>query len=208
MGEARDPNADEARSLELLARAIETSPHNLVSRRARAELTTRHLPECWSFACLLPERSPVLDLGSGGGLPGLVIAIARPDLQVHLLEATAKKVAFLRETAAALDLEVQVHHGRAEELTRGALRRAFPTVTARAVAPLARLVAWAEPYLGPDGALLAIKGARWSQEVAAAAPALDRLALQVMADPEHDPPFGPTDGDPHRPRVVMIGRRS
>lgn len=208
MGDPRDPTAAEARSLQLLAQAIETSPHNLVSRRARAELSSRHLPECWSFAGLLPERSPVLDLGSGGGLPGLVIAIARPDLRVHLLESTAKKVVFLRETAAALGVHIRVHHGRAEELARGSLRRAFPTITARAVAPLERLVVWAEPYLGPDGSLLAIKGERWSQEVVAAEPALDRLGLEIAADPERDPQLGPTAADPHRPRVVMIGRRS
>ena len=208
MADALDLREDDARRLELLADAIRTSPHNLVSRRARDELTTRHLPECQSFARMLPGDARVLDLGSGGGLPGLVVAIVRPDLQVHLLEATAKKVTFLRETAALLDVEVQVHHGRAEDLARGPLRHAFDAVTARAVAPLERLVAWAEPYLGPDGVLLAIKGARWADEVVAAEAALHRHGLEVLGDPERDPQLGPTAADPHRPQVVMLARRS
>ncbi len=189
-----------------LGEAIRTSPHNLVSKRAREELATRHIPECVAFARGLPESSPVLDLGSGGGLPGLVIAVVRPDLQVHLLEATAKKAAFLRSTAVDLALEVTVHHGRAEALADGALRRRFPVVTARAVAPLQRLVVWAEPFLADEGQLHAIKGERWRDEVADAGSELDRLGLAVKQRPPDDPPGDPSEPFPSAPRVVTISR--
>ena len=199
--------SDQAERLHVLASAIAASPHNLVSARAKDELETRHIPECRSFAHLLGDQGPVLDLGSGGGLPGLVIAIVRPDLEVHLLEATSKKAAFLEEAAQALGVSVQVHRGRAEELARGPLLGSFEIVTARAVAPLERLVGWAAPYLAPSGRLYAIKGQRWEQEVEAAGPALARARLEVVGDPQH-PLLSPDETDPHRPRVVMIARRS
>lgn len=202
--------ADEPQRQQLdgLVTAIATSPHNLVSARARGELGSRHIPECEAFAGLLSGPGPVLDLGAGGGLPGLVIAILRPDLEVHLLEATAKKAAFLEETATTLGLSVQVHHGRAEAMARGPLRAAFDIVTARALAPLERLVGWAAPYLAPGGRLYAIKGERWATEVEAAGGALRRSGLEVMSDPDQDPQLGPDGADPHRPRVVMLARRS
>jgi len=194
--------------LRVLAQAIAASPHNLVSRNARAELTTRHIPECRAFARQLPVDGPLLDIGSGGGLPGLVIAIVRPDLEVHLLEATGKKAAFLEETAGRLRLPVVVHRGRAEELARGELIRRFRIVTARAVAPLERLVAWAAPYLHRDGHLFAIKGEQWRREVEDARPVLARFDLEVLGDPSTHPQFGEDPAEPLRPRVVMIGRRS
>ena len=199
---------EQRQRLQDLVRAIAASPHNLVSARAKEELGSRHIPECESFARLLAGPGPVLDLGAGGGLPGLVIAIVRPELEVHLMEATAKKVSFLQETAATLGLMVQVHHGRAEEMGRGALRGAYGIVTARAVAPLERLVGWAAPYLAPGGRLYAIKGERWAEEVAAACTALRRSGLEVAGDPAQDPQLGPDAADPHRPRVVMLARSS
>lgn len=191
-----------------LAQAIAVSPHNLVSKRAKAELESRHIPECVRFAAMLPTRGPLLDIGSGGGLPGLVIAIVRPDLEVHLLEATGKKVAFLRETASALGVHAEVHKGRAEELAKSPLAGRFPLVTARAVAPLERLIRWAAPYLARDGALYAIKGEKWAEEVGSAAPRLADLGLTVTADPSSDPHLAPSPTDPLRPRVVIIARRS
>jgi 16S rRNA (guanine527-N7)-methyltransferase len=191
-----------------LAEAIASSPHNLVSKRAKTELRTRHLPECARFATMLPEVGPLLDVGSGGGLPGLVIAILRPDLEVHLLESTGKKARFLRETAANLGLTVVVHEGRAEELATSSLAASFAVITARAVAPLERLIVWTEPYLAPHGALYAIKGERWADEVREAKPGLEALGLTVRADPDRDPQLAPSASDPHRPRVVIIARRS
>ena len=198
--------------LERFAALIAGSPHNLVSRAARAELTSRHIPEAVSFAGSLPGPGRLLDLGSGGGLPGMVIAAVRPDLEVHLLDATAKKVAFLEDAATALGLTVTVHHGRAEDLGRTGLRGRFDVVTARAVAPLDRLVALAAPFLTTGGTLHALKGDRWRQELEDAATAIRRCGLRLQAVPEDDGPDGsgtPGPGatsDGPRPRVVVLAR--
>lgn len=190
--------------LRAFAEDVRRSPHNLVSRRAREELQTRHVPEAVALAELLPAGPHrLLDVGSGGGLPGMVIAIVRTDLEVHLLEATRKKVDFLRQTAAALRLDVTVHHGRAEDLARHPLAGGFDLVTARAVAPLDELLELTLPFLASDGALYAVKGERWADELAAAEQALRRVGGVVLATPDDLLPAA--DGD-HRPRVVIIGR--
>lgn len=193
-------------TLERYAELVAASPHNLVSRSARAELSTRHVPEAVAFAQSLPGPARILDLGSGGGLPGLVIAAVRPDLEVHLLEATGKKAAFLAETAATLGLPVSVHHGRAEDLAGPPLAGTFDIVTARAVAPLERLVGLAAPYLTPGGSLHALKGARWPEELAAAAGAIRTARLRVAGVPETERPDGDQGSDEVTPRVVVLTR--
>jgi len=150
-----------------------------------------------------PGPARVLDLGSGGGFPGLVVALVRPDLQVELLDSTSKKTAFLREMAADLQLSVTVHTGRAEDLAKGDLGAAFDAVTARAVASLDRLVGLAVPFLRPGGALYAIKGERWAEEIEAATPVLRRVGARVAATPDESS-MGP--GDSQVPRVVSIVR--
>jgi 16S rRNA (guanine527-N7)-methyltransferase len=189
--------------LERFVRAVEASPHNLVSRRARDELRERHLPECAAFARALPAGpARLLDVGSGGGFPGMVVAILRPDLEVTLLDATRKKVEFLHEVAEDLGVSVRAVHGRAEELHRTSLGSSQDIVTARAVAPLDRLVGWTVPFLVPGGFLYAIKGQRWEQELAAAAPALREWGAETVATPE-ELAEGP---DGARPLVVIIRR--
>jgi 16S rRNA (guanine527-N7)-methyltransferase len=194
-------------ALERFAALVADSPHNLVSRRARDELETRHVPECVALAGLLPTGARrLLDVGSGGGFPGLVIAIVRPDLDVHLLDSTAKKTDFLREAADVLELSnVTVHTGRAEELGRGELRGSFDVVTARAVAALSRLLAWTVPFLGPEGVLYAVKGERWQEELDEASDALRRTGARVLATPDDLPQLDDLRTEV-RPRVVMIGR--
>jgi len=189
-------------TLERYAGLLRASPHNLLSARGLDELEERHFPEAIAFAATLPAGPRLLDVGSGGGLPGLVIAIARPDLEVHLLEATGKKAAFLTEASEALDLRIVVHHGRAEELAVGALAGSFDIVTARAVAPLERLVPWCAPYLRRGGQLHAIKGDRWVEELEAALPHLAAHGLRVLATPPAEEGSG---GDP-APRVVVLER--
>ena len=190
-------------ALERFSAAVEQSPHNLVSRHALSELRTRHVPESVAFAQRLPAGpARLLDLGAGGGFPGLVVAIVRPDLQVELLDATRKKVDFLRQVADDLQLDVAVHNGRAEDLGKGPLAGEFDHVTARAVAALDRLLALAFPFLRPGGCLHAIKGERWPEELADAAPALRRLGGTVVSTPETSGP----SRDPRMPRVVSIAR--
>lgn len=188
---------------ELLRRYIERlreSPHNLLSPRGLEELPTRHVPECLALARRLPEGpATLLDVGSGGGLPGMVIAIARPDLRVALLEATTKKADFLEATAADLGLDIEVVNGRAEDLVEP-LGGRFDLVTARAVAPLPRLLDWTIPFLRPGGRLYAVKGERWPAELEQAAARLVELGAEVVAVPRGDV----EEDDPWHPRVVII----
>lgn len=188
--------------LATFARLLRASPHNLLSPRGLEELETRHLPEALSFAAVLPEGPRLLDVGSGGGLPGIVVAVRRPDLEVHLLEATGKKADFLRDAATELGLSVEVHHGRAEELARPPLAASFDLVTARAVAPLVRLVPWTAPYLRPGGQLHAVKGEQWREELEDARPILSKWGLAVRSTPDER---SAAEDSPH-PRVVVLER--
>jgi 16S rRNA (guanine527-N7)-methyltransferase len=136
----------------------------------------RHLFNCAVVADLVPRSSTLLDLGSGAGLPGIVLAMLLPDSQVTLVEAMARRAAFLGECAAELGLaNVEVRRARAEEL---AGKLAVDVVTARAVASLDRLAVIALGLLKPGGTVLAIKGARATQEVAAAKAVLKRLGVR------------------------------
>lgn len=197
-------SASDAR-LATFAQMLRASPHNLLSPRGLQELEERHFPESVRFSDGLPSGPRLLDVGSGGGLPGIVIAIRRPDLEVHLLEATRKKADFLREVGEALGLTVKVHHGRAEELATGSLGGSFDLVTARAVAPLARLVPWTVPYLRPGGQLHAIKGAQWREELEAASSELSRRRLVVVSMP-NEPSAAPEADQGPEPKVVVIER--
>lgn len=179
---------------------VRESPHNLLSRAALEQLEARHIPECERFAARLPGGQRLLDIGSGGGLPGLVIAILRPDLDVHLVEATGKKAAFLDDTARELGLHVTVHNARAEDLARGSLRGTFDLVTARAVARLDRLIPLCTPFLGPGGQIHAIKGEKWQAEVTEASSVIARAGLRVVRSPDDEPGLDP--------RVVVLGRRA
>jgi 16S rRNA (guanine527-N7)-methyltransferase len=194
--------------LQRFAGLLRASPHNLLSPKGLEELETRHFPEATHFAASLPEGVRLLDIGSGGGLPGIVVALARPDLEVHLLDATKKKCAFLEEACAALAVPATVHHGRAEDLARGPLGHSFDVVTARAVAPLERLVPWAAPYLRSGGRLHAIKGERWLQELEAATDALSLHGMEVVETPLEGERPTEDAGHPARPRVVVLERRS
>ncbi len=187
--------------LRAFADLVAASPHNLVSKRARTELMSRHVPECVAFAAQLPTGPQrVLDVGSGGGFPGLVLAIVRPELDMHLLDSTAKKTEFLEEAARLIGVDVTVHTGRVEAAAEGELAGSFDVVTARALAPLDRLVAWTLPFLRSGGVLCAIKGERWAQELQEAQAVLARLGGRVVGTP---PPEGEA-ADGATPRVVMI----
>lgn len=136
----------------------------LVGPREVPRLWDRHLLNCAVVAELLAPDQTVIDVGTGAGLPGIVLAVARPDVRVTLVEPLARRVAFLEEAVERLGLAgVEVRRGRAEDL---AGRLSAPVVTARAVAPLDRLVRWTMPLVEPGGRLLAIKGARAWEELA------------------------------------------
>lgn len=128
----------------------------------------------------IPEGASLLDVGSGAGLPGLVLAIARPDLTVTLVEPLARRTAFLVEAVQQLGLTrtVRVFRGRAEDAaagTRDSAPLSADIVTARAVAALDRLTAWCLPLVVPGGRLVALKGASAAEEIAEHAEAVARL---------------------------------
>lgn len=147
--------------------------HGLIGPREADRLWDRHLVNCAVMESLVPEGDRVIDIGSGAGLPGVVLAIVRPDLQVDLVEPLLRRTTWLESTVDALGLEsVSVHRGRAEEMELQA-----PVVTARAVASLDKLVRWSFPLLPPGGRLLALKGAAAPEELAAADVALTRSGV-------------------------------
>ena len=144
----------------------------LIGPREVPRLWDRHLLNCGLLAPLVPSGATLVDVGSGAGLPGVVLAIARSDLAVTLLEPMARRVEFLEEVRAELGLDnVTVVRERAEQW--GDHPR-FAVVTARALAPLPRLLAWGLPLLAPDGVLLAMKGASAADEIEASAADLRR----------------------------------
>ncbi|WP_027661597.1 16S rRNA (guanine(527)-N(7))-methyltransferase RsmG [Salinispora fenicalii] len=152
----------------------------LIGPREAPRIWERHLLNCAAVAERIPPGATVLDVGSGAGLPGLVLAVARPDLSVTLVEPLARRTAFLVEAVAQLDLaaSVQVVRGRAEEIAAGAGEVEPLTgdvVTARAVAPLDRLARWCLPLAVPGGQLIALKGASAAEEVAEHAAVVERL---------------------------------
>jgi 16S rRNA (guanine527-N7)-methyltransferase len=169
----------------------------LLGPREVPRLWDRHLLNCAVVAQLLPAGATVRDVGSGAGLPGIALALARPDLRVTLLEPLQRRVAFLAEVVPALDLQqVQVVRGRAGDPSPGrdgAVPTRVDIVTARAVAPLARLAGWCLPLLRPGGSLIALKGRQASAELSAARDDLRRLGagdatIEICGQGWVDPP--------------------
>jgi len=122
---------------------------NLIAPSTAAHVWTRHIADSLQLLALAPQARIWVDLGSGGGFPGLVIACAlaeTPGAQVHLVEANAKKAAFLREAARVTGAPVSVHNGRIEDFLKNP-PTVVDVVTARALAPLSELLGYAHPLL-------------------------------------------------------------
>jgi 16S rRNA (guanine527-N7)-methyltransferase len=158
----------------------------LIGPRETQRLWDRHIVNSLAVVDLIPEGSDVVDVGSGAGLPGLPVAIARPDLSLTLLEPLLRRSTFLIEVVDVLGLadRVRVVRARAEDH-----RGQYDLALARAVAPLPRLLGWCLPLLRRAGTLLALKGRSAEEEVAAAwaeLAAARRVAevLEVRALPE------------------------
>jgi 16S rRNA (guanine527-N7)-methyltransferase len=157
-----------------LARLLAMNEHmNLTSIEDPVAAWERHILDALTLVPLLADLAPgtrIVDVGSGGGLPGIPIALARPDLAVTLVEATQKKAAFLTAVAEALGLsKVSVRAERAEQLAAGELHGAFSAVTARAVGKLSALVPLTAPFARSGGLVLLVKGQRAEEEIAEAA---------------------------------------
>lgn len=153
--------------------ATEGVLRGLIGPREAPRLWDRHLLNCAVLADEIPQGATVCDLGSGAGLPGLVLAIARPDLRVTLVEPLLRRTTFLTEVVDELGLDhAEVVRGRADALHG---HRTFDVVTSRAVAPLERLLGWSMPLVAPTGALVAMKGSSIEAEIEEAGPLLERL---------------------------------
>ena len=151
----------------------------LIGPRETDRLWERHVFNSAALADLLAEGVSVVDVGSGAGLPGIPLALRRPDLRVTLLEPLLRRATFLGEAVETLGLadRVVVVRARAEDH-----RGAYGAVVSRAVAPLPRLLAWCVPLLGPGGHVLAVKGRSAQDEIddAAADLARQRLTAEVV----------------------------
>ncbi|MCA1984375.1 16S rRNA (guanine(527)-N(7))-methyltransferase RsmG [Nocardioides nematodiphilus] len=143
--------------------ATEGVVRGLIGPREAPRLWDRHILNCAVLGELLPENATVADIGSGAGLPGLVLAIHRPDLRMTLIEPLLRRTTFLTEVVEQLGLDnVEVVRGRAD-LLHG--KRTFEVVTSRAVAPLGRLLEWSMPLVAAPGALVAMKGSSITTEI-------------------------------------------
>jgi 16S rRNA (guanine527-N7)-methyltransferase len=152
--------------------ATDATVRGLIGPREVGRLWERHLLNCAVLTELLPEGASVADVGTGAGLPGIVLAIRRPDLTVTLVEPLLRRTSFLEEVVEALDLtNAVVRRARAEEL-HGQVE--FDAITSRAVAPLERLASWCLPLTRAGGWTLAMKGSAALAELATAEPTLVR----------------------------------
>lgn len=182
----------------------------LLGPRETPRLWDRHILNCVRLQTLVPPEATVIDVGSGAGLPGLVLALRRPDVQVTLVEPLLRRSVFLQECVDELGLaNAQVIRGRAEDLT-GTVTADH--VTARAVAPLEQLALWCLPLLRSGGSLLALKGDRAAEELAVALPRLRRMGVvrshvHTVAGPSDTPPTVVTELVLGSASASGVGRR-
>jgi len=147
--------------------------HGLIGPREVPRLWERHLLNCAVIHPAITSGQMVIDVGSGAGLPGIALAIARPDLDLHLVEPMLRRTNWLSMAIAELGLSnVTVHRGRAEQFWDVL---SAPVVTARAVAPLGDLARWCLPLLLSGGSMLALRGSRVAEELKAEREVLRRL---------------------------------
>lgn len=161
----------------------------LIGPREVDRLWERHILNSAALADLIPQGSRVVDVGSGAGLPGIPLAILRPDLEMTLLEPLLRRSTFLTHTVEDLGITstTRVVRARAEDH-----HETYDVVLARAVAPLDRLLGWCNPLRGPEGMILALKGQTAYDEVREAAKMMrsNRLVASVLsarATPESEP---------------------
>jgi 16S rRNA (guanine527-N7)-methyltransferase len=155
--------------------------YNLTALRDPQQVISHHLLDALA---ILPHvgAGPLLDVGSGGGLPGIPLAIARPDLSVTLVDTVQKKATFLQQAAIELELKsVAVHHARVEEM-----RGQYAQISSRAFAELARFISLTHHLLAPGGRWLAMKGARPDDEIKALPAGSEVTAIIPLAVPGLD----------------------
>jgi 16S rRNA (guanine527-N7)-methyltransferase len=156
--------------------ATEGTLRGLIGPREVPRLWDRHLLNCAVLERLIPEESTVADIGTGAGLPGIVLALVRPDLQVSLVEPLLRRTTFLQEAVDELGVDnATVVRSRAENLPRAS----YDVVTSRAVAPLGKLAGWCLPLCAEGGLMLAMKGSSVEDELDASERELEALGAEV-----------------------------
>ncbi|MBB1040141.1 16S rRNA (guanine(527)-N(7))-methyltransferase RsmG [Dietzia sp. DQ11-44] len=175
------------RYVEILATA--GLERGLMGPRERPRLWDRHVLNSAAAAVGFMENESVVDIGSGAGLPGIPLALARPDLRITLVEPLLRRSTFLLEVVDQLGLDVRVVRGRAEEKDVIADAGGADVVTSRAVAPLSRLAGWSAPLLRPGGRMVALKGASAADEIERDERALRKLGfdgarVEVVSAPD------------------------
>lgn len=156
----------------------------LIGPREVPRVWTRHIVNSAAIAPFVGDAKSIVDVGSGAGLPGVVLAGMFPAVQVHLVEPMERRFAWLTFAAQELGLEnVTVHHGQAQEFHK---QLSADIVTARAVAALDKLLSWTWPLVARGGALLAMKGVRAQEELDAASGVLGRLSTTAAVVHEVD----------------------
>jgi len=153
----------------------------LIGPKEGERIWDRHIANCVPVSTLIPQGASVVDIGSGAGLPGIVIALARPDTQVTLVEPLQRRVDFLNEVVAELKLPITVIRGKAET-TRGS----FDVVTSRAVAPLPKLLPMVRHLIKSGGSLLAIKGESAQSEIDATQLNKQKALLHTLELPDFE----------------------
>lgn len=143
---------------------------NLTRHTDVERFVSRDLGDTAAIAAHLARGERVLDVGTGGGVPGAILAILRPDLRVELCDSVVKKARAVGQIVKEAGLAIPVHAAAAQELVarRPTGGDRFDTLVVRAVAPLAKLLGWFEPLAASYGRLLVIKGPRWEEELAEA----------------------------------------
>jgi 16S rRNA (guanine527-N7)-methyltransferase len=155
---------------------------NLTGLQTRREIIVKHFLDSLTLLPFLPKTFRLMDLGSGAGFPGLPIKIMAPDQEITLVEASAKKVSFLREVIRRLglsDVEVIQHFLNPNASALPTLREPFDIITSRAVGRMANLLPSAWSYLAKGGKLILMKGKEGKQELIAEAPLIQQLDFQI-----------------------------
>ena len=145
---------------------------NLTRHTDVEKFVSRDVADAVAIAPHLESGAHVLDVGTGGGVPGVLLAILRPDLRVELCDSVGKRARAVREIVAAIGLTIPVHEGAAQPLVaaaaeageRGGRPGRFDVLVVRAVAPLLKLLGWFEPLCDAYGRMLVVKGPRWEEE--------------------------------------------
>jgi len=152
----------------------------LIGPREPDRIWSRHVLNCAVLSSLVPADATVVDVGSGAGLPGIPLAIARPDVQVTLVEPLERRTVFLDEVVDALGItNVRVLRGRADEVVDRC--GGADVVTSRAVAPLAKLMTWSAPLARIGGQILAMKGSSAAEEIARDRQAVANLGVADLS---------------------------